>query len=109
MSHDVSKGQKAEDSDAKALKEKVDAEMEQLRKEAAAHKESLQRLQAEFENYKKRIDREKAASALAAKAEFVKCLLPVLDSFEMGLKSSSEREKFAKGVEMIYAQLCSAL
>ena len=71
--------------------------------------DSLQRLQAEFENYKKRIDNEKQEFLKFAKAELLKKLLPVLDSFELALNNHENPEKFLKGVEMIFAQLYSLL
>ena len=69
----------------------------------------LQRLQAEFENYKKRIDRENAEFVKYAKAELVYKLLPLLDTFEIALKNTSDKEKFVKGIEIVYAQLFSTL
>ena len=71
--------------------------------------ETLQRLQAEFENYKKRIDNEKQDFIKYAKAEMINKLLPVLDSFELALRNNKDHEKFLKGVELIYAQLYSLL
>jgi len=70
---------------------------------------TLQRLQAEFENYKKRVDKENALFKEYVAAEFAKKVLPVLDSFESALKNSADAEKFRKGVELIYCQLFSSL
>ncbi len=84
---------------------------EDVLKQVAEYKDSLQRLQAEFENFKKRIDKEKLQLKQFAVAEFVKCLLPVLDSFELALKAigNSSDSKLVKGMEMIYAQFYSLL
>ncbi len=82
---------------------------ESLKKAADEYRDALQRLQAEFENYKKRCDRESASFRKYANAEMIKSLLPILDSFELALKNNGDREKFVKGVEMIYAQLYSLL
>lgn len=71
--------------------------------------DTLKRLQAEFENFKKRIDKEKAEFIGYASCNVISKLLPVLDSFELALKNTTNSEKFAKGVEMIYAQLSSLL
>ena len=71
--------------------------------------ETLQRLQAEFENYKKRIDKEKEEFAKYAGALTIGKMLPVLDSFEIALKNTSDREKFVEGMKMIYAQFHSVL
>jgi len=70
--------------------------------------ETLQRLQAEFENYKKRIEKEKAEFTDFCKAELIKKLLPIIDNFELALKNEAD-EEFKKGVELIYAQLFEVL
>ena len=67
--------------------------------------DSLQRLQAEFENYKKRCDIEIGEFRNYANAGIIDRLLPILDSFELALKNSSNKEEFIKGVELIYSQL----
>lgn len=71
--------------------------------------ETLQRLQAEFENYRKRADKEKQEFTKYAKAELIFKVLSVIDTFEIALKNTSEHEKFVKGIELIYAQLISLL
>ncbi|MBI2664344.1 nucleotide exchange factor GrpE [Candidatus Woesearchaeota archaeon] len=73
------------------------------------YRDTLQRLQAEFENFKKRIEKENEAFRKHAAAEVVKKLLPILDSFEQALKNTADSEKFVKGTELVYAQLYSAL
>ena len=71
--------------------------------------ESLQRVQAEFENYKKRVEKEKAQFTKVACSDVISEMLPVLDTFEMALKNTDDKEEFVKGVEMIYSQLFSTL
>ena len=71
--------------------------------------DTLKRLQAEFENYKKWNAKEKIDFAKYANAGIIAEMLPVLDSFEIALKNTAEKEKFAEGIKMIYAQLYSAL
>ncbi len=71
--------------------------------------ESLQRLQAEFENFKKRTDKEKQDFCKYAEKELMVELLPVLDNFELALKNTKDNSEFIKGVELIYAQLVSGL
>tara|TARA_Y100000310_G_C20645628_1_gene796372 strand:+ start:952 stop:1452 length:501 start_codon:yes stop_codon:yes gene_type:complete len=71
--------------------------------------EDLQRLQAEFENYKKRTEKEKLEFIKYAKEEFIKNLLPVLDSFEQALKNKDKQEEFIKGIELIFSQFHSIL
>ena len=71
--------------------------------------DALKRLQAEFENYKKRVDREKIEFMKYAHADVIEKILPVLDSFEIALKNTIDKEKFVEGIKMIYSQLYSAL
>ena len=71
--------------------------------------DSLQRTQAEFENYKKRVEKEKQEFVKYAKAELIQKLLPIIDTFEIALKSTNDKEKFVKGMEIVYAQLISSL
>ena len=68
-----------------------------------------QRLQAEFENYKKQCDRSNADFRIYAAAQVVEKLLPILDSFELALKNSENHEKFVKGVELIFGQFYDIL
>ncbi|MCP3686693.1 MAG: nucleotide exchange factor GrpE [bacterium] len=75
----------------------------------AEYKETLQRLQAEFENYKKRVEKEVKTQNTCANMGLVKELLPVIDSFELALKNQQNHEEFTKGIELIYAQLFSVL
>jgi molecular chaperone GrpE len=74
---------------------------------------TLQRLQAEFENYKKRIDKDNVNLIKNANVKLVTELLPVLDSFELALKQgvneTTEVTKYRKGLELIYSQLHSTL
>ena len=86
-------------------KEKKTIEKEKI----AELTDTLQRLQAEFENYKKRVDKEKGEFVKYAKAELIQRLLPTLDTFEIALKSTKDNERFVKGMEMVYAQFVSTL
>ncbi|MBU89986.1 nucleotide exchange factor GrpE [Candidatus Woesearchaeota archaeon] len=90
-------------SDEKETKKKSEKEV------IAELTDTLQRTQAEFENYKKRVDKEKAEFVKYAKAEIIHKILPTLDTFEISLKSTKDNEKFVKGIEMAYAQLFSLL
>ena len=69
----------------------------------------LQRLQADFENYKKQVGQQRKDYETIIKIEFIKKMLPILDSFELALKNHQNHEKFVKGVELIFAQLYSTL
>ena len=71
--------------------------------------ETLQRLQAEFENYKKRNDKEFSERIKYSNAELISRLLPVLDSFGLAIKNKSKGEDFIKGMELVYSQFYSLL
>jgi molecular chaperone GrpE len=72
-------------------------------------KELLLRRQAEFDNFRKRTERERSEYLQYAGMEMVKDLLPVLDDFERALKSDCGSPEYAKGVEMIYNRMYEAL
>ena len=70
----------------------------------------LARLQAEFENARKRTAREQQEFREYAVADALKALLPILDSFERALQTSAaDKSEFRGGVELIYKQLQDAL
>jgi len=80
------------------------AEKEELR-------QTLVRRQADFENYRKRIERERHEEAQRAVARLIEALLPVLDAFERALAAHDDPayEDYRKGFELIYRQLRDAL
>ena len=89
-------------------------EKEQTKKKDSKSKEddlteTVQRLQADFENYKKRVEKQNLEFKNYAKKEFVAKLLPTLDSFEFALKNNKDHEEFVKGVELLYSQLFQTL
>jgi len=87
-----------------------DAELEKLKAERDTLLDRLARLQAEFENARKRATREQQDFREYALADAVKALLPILDSFERALQAGSEEKaEFRGGVELIYKQLQDTL
>ncbi len=72
-------------------------------------KETLQRVQADFENYRKRMEKEKEEFTKYASSKLIAEVLPILDSFELAIKNKKNSDDFVKGVEMIYSQLSSLL
>ncbi len=91
--------------EVKALKEKLD----KLEADRADAVRQAQRLQAEFENYRKRNASLSQDSRDDGVRETVKQLLPVLDSFERALLTAPEGEAFADGMRNIEKQLVTAL
>jgi molecular chaperone GrpE len=86
-----------------------DSELQKLKAERDALLDRVARLQAEFENARKRAAREQQDFREYAVADALKGLLPVLDSFERALQTSPEQSEIHKGVELIYKQLGDAL
>src|SRR5438876_9792715 len=87
-----------------------EGELDKLKIERDALLDRLARLQAEFENARKRSAREQQEFREYALADAVKELLPTLDSFERALKAGeAEKSEFRGGVELIYKQLQDAL
>jgi molecular chaperone GrpE len=106
---DASSGGAGEDlvpsSDAPEEAPTSAAEVEEYR----AH---LQRLQAEFDNYRKRVLREQTTAVEMASEPVMRRLLEVLDDFELALLHASEdvdQDRLLKGVELVYAKLNDAL
>ncbi len=71
--------------------------------------DTLKHVQADFENYKKRVDRDKADFIKNSCRDFILKFLPLIDNLELALKNTSHKDEFVKGVEMIYAQFLQNL
>lgn len=104
----------AEDAEEKeTLKDKLSARklskaLEKSEAQVADLTDKYQRLMAEFENARKRMDKEKSHMYDVGAKEVLQKLLPVVDNFERGLDGLSEEEKqgaFAQGIEKIYQQM----
>jgi molecular chaperone GrpE len=90
------------------------AKLSQLESERDEYLDTLRRVQAEFENYRKRVIKEQTALVDRATEGLVEQLLPVLDSLELALGNldaprTEEAENVRKGVELVYAQLLGVL
>ena len=110
MEKETEKKESTENKEAKEIKkEKRHIEKKSDKEVIAELTDTLQRLQAEFENYKKRVDKEKQEFMKYAHADLILELLPLLDSFEMALRNTTDKEKFIKGIEMVFAQFYSIL
>lgn len=88
----------------------VNEEAEALKKELEKQKDQFLRMAAEYDNFRKRTEKEKAATYDNAVAATVEAFLPVVDNFELALKSDADvSDDFKKGIEMIQKQLEGAL
>jgi len=80
-----------------------------LREENEQLKSRVLRTLADFENFRKRTEREKTDFFKYALTNFMKELLPILDNFDRGLDHAEEGDEFHKGVLLIYKQLFDVL
>ena len=86
------------------------AEAEALKVQLAEGAERMKRLQADFENFRRRTRQEKEELSNMVVQDFIKALLPMLDNFDRAMAAeATDAAKFQQGVEMIYNQLTEIL
>jgi molecular chaperone GrpE len=88
------------------------ADLDSLQRERDDLLDMTKRLQADFENYRKRMLREQSLLVERASEGLVEQLLPVLDSFELALANldgDGESDRVRKGIELVYAELLGVL
>jgi len=93
---------------AEAIVAGTESELDGLKRQAAEYLDHLQRLQAEFANYKKRVLKEQTRAVEMASEPIVARLLEVLDEFDLALMAAEQKpdfDKFLHGVELVYAKL----
>lgn len=100
--------------EVRATDELIDAaslagQIAQLEQEKAELNNQLLRRLAEFDNFRRRTEREKAEIADMIAGETVKPLLAILDDFERALKVECASADYAKGVELIYQRMADSL
>jgi molecular chaperone GrpE len=85
----------------------ADAEIAKLATDLSELRQTLMRRQADFDNYRKRIEKERAEDAKRHTARVIEGLVPVVDGFEHALAAhrEAEYENYRKGFELIYKQL----
>ena len=96
-------------SDAAASPEALIAERDRLLMERADLQDRLLRRQAEFDNFRRRAERERTDVLEYANTQTVNSLLPILDDFERALKVESTDGEYARGMELIYQRLLDSL
>lgn len=103
--------QSAEAKVIEAESAKAAAEMAKLTADLEALRQSMLRSQADFANYRKRIEKERFEDSKRATARVIEGLVPVIDGFEHALAAHREAEyaKYRKGFELIYKQLLDNL
>ena len=100
------------DAEIEAEEDAIAADLAKARAEAESYLDDLRRLQADFDNYRKRTLREQTARAASASQALVTRLLPVLDNFELAVSAAEQSRDFdrmLKGVEMVFGELRLAL
>lgn len=109
-------GKQPLDEDAGASgpsEEEITSELEQAKIEAQEYLGSLQRLQAEFENYRKRMLKEQTYVFETANQALVKSLLPIVDNFERAIghkvTDAADFVEYSQGIELVYQYLLDVL
>ena len=105
------KTEKNEKSEKKKLfgrNDKLEKSLKETETKLAEATDRIQRQMAEFDNFRKRTEKEKAASFEIGARSVVEKLLPIVDSFERGLGGLTEEQKaepFAAGMDLVYKQM----
>ena len=96
--------------------EQLAAEVEALKKQleeaqarASEYKDSWLRSQAEFQNYKKRLDRDNELTYVSMKSDIIKKVLPALDDLERALQNRPDGDAWANGIELIARKMQNML
>ncbi|MGH2717292.1 MAG: nucleotide exchange factor GrpE [Actinomycetota bacterium] len=95
-----------------AAEQQLGTELAEAKAQAAGYLDDLQRLKAEFDNYRKRMVREQSGLVERAAGNLVLRLLPVLDNFELAVASAEDSHDFdrlLRGIEMVFGELKEVL
>lgn len=109
MTEEIKNGEISQDqADVEVKKEKKkskkDTEIEALKAELETKSDQLMRTAAEFDNFKKRTERERLSIAEFAKVGIIKQLLPILDNIDRAALAEKESAEYIKGIELIVKQ-----
>ena len=97
------------EEDQHMKKKELKAALEKAEAAMADHKDQHLRLMAEYQNYRNRTTEEKKKIYGDAKADCIKSLLTVVDTFERAMDAACSDETYKKGIEMTFSQLQKAL
>ena len=99
----------AEESSDKQENEEI-SEIQKLKNELAEKEDKFLRICAEYDNFRKRSQKEKSDLYVTSKADLIKELLPILDNFERAAENSeTDFEGYKKGIELIFNQFLQLL
>jgi molecular chaperone GrpE len=103
----VTRGDENQEGNVENESMRVDADVAKLATDLEDLRQTLLRRQADFDNYKKRIERERAEDFKRTTARLIEALIPVIDGFEQALAAhrEAEYENYRRGFELIYKQL----
>ena len=96
-------------NDEQKFIEKLNSDLEEQRKKAEEYYDSLRRNMAEFDNFKKRITKERDNMYLSVVSEVIGAILPIVDNFEKAIQAECKDEKYKDGIELIYKELMAML
>lgn len=100
----------AEQLSADAEREALEKRLEEAESKASEYKDGWMRSQAEFQNYRKRIERDNELMYASMKGDIIKKILPVLDDLERALQNRpSDSSAWVSGIELIQKKLLSIL
>ena len=97
---------------AEQLSAEIDSlkrQLEEAKAKASEHRDSWLRSQAEFQNYKKRLDRDNELMYVSMKGDIIKKVLPALDDLERALQNRIAGDAWANGIELIARKLQNIL
>src|SRR5215207_8776793 len=104
--------QSSQEQETLEIAEELSAEVESLKKKlteaeskTSEYKDSWMRSQAEFQNYKKRLERDNELMYVSMKGDIIKKVLPVLDDLERALQNRPVEGSWAEGIELIVRKL----
>lgn len=97
--------EKVEKSEEEKLKEKIDIQNKELEEK----EDRIKRLMAEFENFKKRSDKERTNLYSSVMGDVVTALLPVLDNLEKASQAETKDEQYKSGIQMVLTQFKEVL
>jgi molecular chaperone GrpE len=98
-----------EDERVKANFDALQSQLAEAEAKASEFKDSWARSQAEFQNYKKRIERDNELTYASMKGDIIKKVLPALDDLERALQNRTEGDAWASGIELIARKLQNIL
>ena len=96
---------KVEKSEEEKLKEKIDIQNKELEEK----EDRIKRLMAEFENFKKRSDKERTNLYSSVMGDVVTALLPVVDNLEKASQAETKDEQYKSGIQMVLTQFKEVL